>query len=109
MQADEPYGAPDDTLWVDTDDYSRYDIVEYTDTATADIEDGEVIVCDGTFTLTMFPSVDGVIATVKNIGTGTITIAFDGTETIDGASTYSLSSQWDVVRMIGYSGNWLVI
>ena len=111
VQEEEPFGAPDDTLWVDTNDYSKYDVVEYSAAATLDIKDGEVIYCDGTFALTLFSAneQEGVVCIIKNMGTGTITVTPDGSETIDGASTYSLSSQYDVVNIVSNGTNWTVI
>jgi len=38
-----------------------------------------------------------------------ITVDGDGTETIDGAETQSLSNQWDTIRIISDGANWLKI
>ena len=111
VSPDEPLNAADSDLWVDTDDYSKYDVELYEESSTLLIEDGEVALGSGTITLTLFTALDhpGVVAIIKNIGTGVITIATDGSETIDGAATYSLSSQYDKVTIVSDGTNWSVI
>lgn len=73
-------------------------------------EDDYVILCSNTFTLTLPTAVghDGV-KTIKNIGTGTITIVCDGVETIDGGTTAELSIQYESISIISDGGNWYVI
>lgn len=56
---------------------------------------GKVIDADGTWTLTLTAAAtlgDGFMVSVKNSGTGTITIDANLTETINGAETYSLTA-----------------
>jgi hypothetical protein len=107
----EPSESQEGDLFIDTDDYSRHDIESHSSSATLTVDGGEVIIASGTITLTLFTAVGnaGVIRTIKNTGTGTITIATDGTETIDGSSSKSLASQYDVARLISDGSNWLVI
>lgn len=59
------------------------------------------IVCDGTFTVSL-PAASGKagrIYIIKNIGTGTVTVDGNASEPIDGATTYTLNSQYQVVRI----------
>jgi hypothetical protein len=72
--------------------------------------DNDVMLCNGTFTVTL-PTVTGLngrFYTIKNIGSGTITIACNGTETIDGATTQSLASQYDFKRVITDGSAWYI-
>ena len=108
---EEPANAATNSLWVDTDDYSRYDVATYTTSTTHPIEDGEVILASGTITVTLpeiasLTTTAGIMVFVKNIGTGTITVAGNGSETIDGSASVSLASQYDVVRLISDGANW---
>ena len=82
-------------------------------TATAS---DRVILCDATgnsITVSL-PSASGItgrVYTIKRIDSSanTVTIDPDGSETIDGASTYSLSSQWDFVTIVSDGSNWVII
>ncbi|THG30666.1 hypothetical protein [Naasia lichenicola] len=46
---------------------------------------------------------------IKNSGTGVITVVTTSSQTIDGASTYSLSTQYKYVRVQSNGANWIVI
>lgn len=111
VQEEAPSGVADKTLWVDTNAYNKYDAIAYSSNATLSIEDGELIFASGTITLTLFSAngQQGVMAIFKNTGTGVITIATTGTETIDGASTYSLPTQYSKVTLVSNGSNWSVI
>lgn len=65
--------------------------------------DGDYVVCNGTFTVTL-PSAASAganaVIDVKNIGTGTITIARSSTDTIDGATSQSLVVQYQSLTLI---------
>jgi parallel beta-helix repeat protein len=94
-------------------------IVRNTATKTANYtltQTDEVILADassGAFTLTL-PSAASVGAgqeyTIKKIdgSTNAITIDPNGTETIDGAATYSLASQWKYVTIVSDGANWVI-
>jgi len=76
VQAAEPAGAKGKAVWIDTDDYSRYDLTAITSETTLNEDDDEVITCSGTFTLTLHAGTnEGVIKKIYNVGTGIITIA----------------------------------
>jgi hypothetical protein len=76
VQADTPAGAKVNDLWVDTDDYSRYDVEPLTGAKTLAASDNEVITCNGTFAITLHDaSYAGIVKRVFNIGTGVITLS----------------------------------
>ena len=81
-----------------------------TDTYTALITDHLIIANKATaFTITLPASVDGQELHIKNINTGAVTVDGDSGETIDGAATKVLSSQYDSVTIIGDGSNWHII
>jgi hypothetical protein len=74
--------------------------------------DDYVIDCtSGTFTVTLPASSGrtGRILIIKNSGAGTITVDGNGSETIDGATTYSLSVQYATIQIISDGTNWKII
>lgn len=76
VQTDQPTTAKAKDLWVDTDDYSRYDVKSITGTATLSVSDNEVITVSGTFTLTLHEAtMAGIIKKIHNTGTGIVTLA----------------------------------
>lgn len=88
-------------------------IVAKTATYTATASD-HVITCGAgneTFTVTL-PAIAlhlGRIYHIKNVGTGTITVATPGLETIDGASTAVINTQYDSIMLIAGASEWHVI
>lgn len=85
-----------------------YTFVE--DTYTVLLTDN-VIEANGTFTITLPTAIDiaGYKFTIKNSGIGVITIEGDGTETIDGALTNVLASQYDKISLVSNGANWIII
>jgi len=73
--------------------------------------DDDVILCNGTFTVDLFASSgnSGKELVIKNIGTGTITIDANSTETIDGDLTQVITVQYDSVKIICDGSNWYII
>ncbi len=71
----------------------------------------ETILADGTFDVTLPSAVglEGKEFTIKNIGSGTITILPDGTETIDGAGNKVLSVQYSFVKVISDNVEWWIV
>src|SRR4051812_42139359 len=68
----------------------------------------DVVLCNGTFTATL-PDVTtctGRFFNIKNTGTGTITVATVSAQTIDGASTFSLSVQYQSVTIYSDGTTW---
>ncbi|MFN5425452.1 MAG: hypothetical protein ACK5A2_08745 [Bacteroidota bacterium] len=82
-----------------------------TTTYTAGTNDYFIDCTTGTFTVNLFTAVGntGRILIIKNSGTGTITVDPNGTQTIDGAATQSLSTQWSRVHIISDGANWKII
>lgn len=76
--------------------------------ATAAID--YVYLCSGTFTITLPTTVGNTnLYTIKNIGSGVITVATTGGETIDGSATASIPVQWTSYDFVAASGNWNVV
>ncbi len=65
----------------------------------------------GTFTVTLPASSGrtGRIFVIKNSGTGSITVDGNASETIDGALTQTLSTQWSRIQIISDGTNWKII
>jgi|TARA_R100000501_G_C2595736_1_gene94342 hypothetical protein len=86
-------------------------IVTKTTTYTATTSD-DVILCDGTFTLTLYAASgnSGEVLYLKNISTGTITIDADGSETIDGAlAKYLAGVQYESLTIVCDGSDWHII
>lgn len=81
-------------------------VIMATSAYTASVND--IVNCDGTFTVTAQTAVGvaGQPITVENVGTGTITLATTGGQTIDGASTYTLLSN-NVISIRSSGLNWV--
>ncbi len=82
---------------------------------TSQLIDG-CILCDatgGAFTVTLLSAVNnnGKIYTIKKIdvSANAITVDGDGSETIDGATTKSLASQYDYIQIQSDGANWNII
>jgi hypothetical protein len=70
----------------------------------------DVVLCNGTFTLTL-PTAVGISGKqyhIKNISTGLCTVAGDGTETIDEALTINLI-QHEAIRIISDNTEWWIL
>lgn len=87
-----PYATASSTYAIRTQDY----LVNFT---------------SGTFTATLPTAVGctGKEYRLKNSGTGVITIATTSSQTIDGATTYSLGSQWKYVSVVSTGVNWIIM
>jgi len=81
---------------------STYNASTKTGAYTA-VFDDDALTCDGTFTVSLYPVASFLLPlTVKNIGLGTITVAADGSELIDGGASITLSA--GVTRELFVSG-----
>lgn len=69
-----------------------------------------VYLCSGTITLTMPDATAGNtnLYTIKNVGTGVVTIATTGVQTIDGSLTASLPVRYTSVDLESDTANWNV-
>lgn len=80
----------------------------YTVTATDD-----VVLLDsslGSFTVTIPSGTNGRRLTFKKlVAANMVTVDPVGSATIDGAATLAMTTQWQVVRLKAYNGNWLVL
>lgn len=66
----------------------------------------------GAFTVTLLPAADarGRDYTIKKIdATANVTVAADGSETIDGAASVTLSTQWQAVTVRSNGTAWFVV
>ena len=85
--------------------------------ATGNVQSGDyLLLCDstaGAVTVTLPPAalVPGRIYVFKRINAGANNVVVDGyaSETIDGAATYTLSSQWAGVTVMSNGTAWFII
>lgn len=77
--------------------------------STHTLADVPVVYCNGTFTVNLPPAAvaTGRIYHVVNVGSGTITIDGDGSDTINGAATLALTTQWSVATLHSNGGGWV--
>ena len=102
VQTAEPTTAKIKDAWIDTDNYSRYDVTTLTSGTTLLVTNNEVLVASGTFTITLHTATSaGVIKKIYNIGTGIITIA----GTINGVVNMRLYPN-ESVELITDGTNW---
>jgi hypothetical protein len=82
-----------------------------TSTYVADNEDCVINCTSGTFTVTLPTAVgiSGQYFIVKNSGAGVITIDGDGSETMDGASSKTLSVQYESMTFVSNGANWIIV
>jgi len=77
---------------------------------TLDANHSIVNCTSGTFTLNLPTAVNitGRQYTIKNSGTGVITVDGSGSETIDGQTTWILSVQYDSITIVSNGANWII-
>ena len=70
----------------------------------------ELVLCNGTFTVTLPPaaSSEGKVYAIKNIGSGTVTIDGNSSETIDDSTTKALS-QYGIAHIVSDNLEWWTI
>lgn len=95
------------------DEVHRNRTVE-TDATTTHSITTDIVLCNGggtpfTATLPTAASVAGKIVTVKNVGNDAITVVGDGSQTIDGASSYILYHRYESVTVASDGSNWIII
>jgi hypothetical protein len=102
VQDAQPADAKAKTLWVDTDDYSRYDMTAITTTATLTTASPEYIKCSGAFTVTLHAGTTaGIKKWISNAGTASVTLS----GTINETANYTLTAGV-TVRLITDGANW---
>lgn len=90
-------------------DYAVPEVVLAKTTTYAIQETDTVLTGSGTFTFTLPTAVNSKIPkTIKNIGTGVITIATTSSQTIDGVTTYVIRTTNSGVQIISDNANWLI-
>ena len=84
--------------------------VAKTATYTATISDYTINCTANTFTVTLPTAVGitGRIYIVKNSGVGVITVDGDGSETIDGAATVVLGTQYESLTVMSTGASWII-
>lgn len=77
VQPEEPIEAVVDDVWVDTDDYSRYDVSQvYRNNTILQENDDEVLMVDGSITVILHQATNpGIIKKIYNKGTGIVTVS----------------------------------
>jgi hypothetical protein len=85
-------------------------VISKTGVYTATVVD-DIILCNGTFTINLYTAIgyDGNLITIKNIGTGTVTVDAFGTQTIDGSLTAALPVQYTSLTLTSDGSNWNII
>ena len=101
--------APNSTLQTNGSVSSSY--ITKTATYTITSDDYTINCTANTFTTTLPTAVGitGRIYNIKNSGTGTITIAANGTETIDGSLTAIIATQYNSITIQSTGTNWIII
>jgi hypothetical protein len=94
--------------------YATPDVLTYvtgTDPITLTVATEIFNASSGTFTVTLptAASIAGKKITVKNSGTGDVTVDADGSETIDGSANFLLDTQYDSVTVVSDGTNWFII
>lgn len=71
----------------------------------------DVILCDGTLIVTLPTAVNikGKTFSFKNVGNGNITINAATNETIDGASSYEITTKYNSFNLVSDNNNWYII
>lgn len=70
-----------------------------------------IVICTGTFTVTLYAASgnEGRTVTVKNIGTGVITIDGNASETIDGSLTATIAQRYQSLTVVSDGSNWYIL
>lgn len=91
-----------------------FPVMSVTTTYTMNLNDA-LILCDatgGAFTVTLKPAAEckEKLVIIKKVdNTANVTVDGDGSETIDGATTYSLTTQYQAVRLMSDGTKWHVV
>jgi hypothetical protein len=69
----------------------------------------DYILASGTITVTLPVPADGIYFTIKNVGTGVITIAQHATDLIDGAASQTLDTQYAALSLVSNGTDWFIV
>ena len=101
------------SAWASAAPGGGLDVLAKTGTYTVATGDGSnvVVLCTGTFTVTLYAASgnSGNVIQVKNVSTGTITVDANASETIDGATTQTISARYTSLSMVCDGTNWHII
>jgi hypothetical protein len=88
----------------------KYRNISATYTATTS-DDYFINITSGTFTLNLPTAATpyGQVYVIKNSGTGTVTVDPNGSQTIDGATTFTMNVQNGSITIIGDGTNWKIV
>ena len=88
----------------------KYRNISATYTATTS-DDYFINITTGTFTLNLPTAATpyGQVYVIKNSGTGTVTVDPNGSQTIDGATTFTMNVQNGSITIIGDGSNWKIV
>ena len=79
-------------------------------TASAAARTDYVYACSVALTLTLPTAVGNTSRyTVKRTGTGTVTVATSASQTVDGAATVTIGTQWQSLDLVSDGANWMVV
>lgn len=82
-------------------------VVEATAAVTASPRD--FVLANGTFTVSLLENQPpGTTVLIKNTGTGTITVSRSGSDTIDGATSKTMSTQYEMLGFVSDGKNWWI-
>ena len=80
--------------------------MRYVTAATTALDTDEWILCTGALTVTLPSLIEGKRYTIKRLTTGTTTIATTSSQTIDGVTTKTLTSQYACLTVVGGTSEW---
>lgn len=84
--------------------------VSTTTAAAAAASTDYVYLCTGTFTITLPTAISNKnLYTIKNVGSGTITVATTSAQTIDGSTTAPILVQYTSLDIISDNSNWNIV
>jgi hypothetical protein len=77
---------------------------------SVDPSDSAIVCAANTFDVTLptAPAIPGKVYTIKNTGTGVITLKTTSSQTIDGQLTQTLT-QWDALTVMSDGANWILV
>lgn len=82
---------------------------EVTTATYAVLPDDDFLQVSVASTLTLPEARNGQEITITRTGVGSVTVNRSGTDTISGATSYTLAAQWNSITIKAYSGGWLII